>query len=144
MIQDFILGCDTACQDRICPGFCVFGSLVEQVRLLGVSGMMLSAVLSGFGAVNSTYNYFNFFSLELSHGDLDILEEQCLMNERQLNELRAKQRPVNPSSSGMWSWATGKIDPNQEYLDAEIRALEAVHQEYAESEGLCRYPRCDR
>eukprot|EP00359_Climacostomum_virens_P008046 CAMPEP_0204916248 /NCGR_PEP_ID=MMETSP1397-20131031/14112_1 /ASSEMBLY_ACC=CAM_ASM_000891 /TAXON_ID=49980 /ORGANISM="Climacostomum Climacostomum virens, Strain Stock W-24" /LENGTH=435 /DNA_ID=CAMNT_0052088687 /DNA_START=577 /DNA_END=1881 /DNA_ORIENTATION=+ len=132
MIQEFMLGCDAACRERTYPGMFLFTSLVEQVRLLGVSGMMLSAILSGFGAVNSTYNYFNFFSLELSQGDLDILEQQYIVNDRELTELKAKIQPSEPKSKGMFGWSLWQND-SEDNIAAELRALEAIHQEYEEN-----------
>jgi hypothetical protein len=129
LLQVYLLGCDSECQEETCPGLCLFSTLVEQVRVLGVSGMMLSAVLSGFGAVNSTYNYFNFFNLSVSQGDLTLLLQQSQVTARELTQLKAK----SPSPSSQWSWL--RSDPSEEYLAAEIRALEAVSQEYTESKA---------
>ena len=55
--------CDEQCQkERQTDLLGVYLSVAEQIKILGINGVIISAIFSGFGAVYCTYNYFNFFS----------------------------------------------------------------------------------
>ncbi|CAG9313515.1 unnamed protein product [Blepharisma stoltei] len=116
-------------------------SIIEQIKLLGVNGVLISACLSGFGAVNCAYNYFNFFNVASTQADL---KEFCRLSKRNIvNLVKIKQKrlflPLEKKNLG---WAKSLVgifngsfnsDPKMEALDAELQAAEAIHQQYLQT-----------
>lgn len=107
-------------------------SLVEQIRLLGINGVVLSAVLSGFGAINCTYNYFNFFNEDLLKEDINELVLLCKKNIEGLVESKLVKQALQKSKAQSWNPLKkifGNMTEIKKYKD-EIKSAEAINCQY--------------
>lgn len=107
-------------------------SLVEQIKLLGINGVIMSAFLSGFGAINCTYAYFNFFSEDVLKVNIKELIYLCKKNVEKITEAKVRKlkekAPVKAPWKSLWGVFSSPSDSGKH--ETEINALEAVHQQY--------------
>eukprot|EP00357_Protocruzia_adherens_P027439 CAMPEP_0114989066 /NCGR_PEP_ID=MMETSP0216-20121206/9977_1 /TAXON_ID=223996 /ORGANISM="Protocruzia adherens, Strain Boccale" /LENGTH=357 /DNA_ID=CAMNT_0002351975 /DNA_START=420 /DNA_END=1493 /DNA_ORIENTATION=- len=64
----------------------LFVSITHQVRSLGFIGVVLAAVLSGFGAINCCYSYFNFYDSSISLNKIAETKKSYLLSMRRIGE----------------------------------------------------------
>jgi golgi pH regulator len=107
-------------------------SVLEQIKLVGVDGVIISALLSGFGAINCTYSYFNFFNEDLLKTDLAELVSLCKKNTQCLVAAKLNKNKANVSSQKNWKSLWGVLNPTSELdkYQEEIKSYETIHQQY--------------
>lgn len=114
-------------------------SLVEQIKLLGVNGVLISAFLSGFGAVNCAYNYFNFFSVAATQADLKEFIRLAKRNIVHIVKIKHQKIAIPYETKLKQGWTSSLVgflknsfgsDHRLETLNTELKAAEAIHQQY--------------
>lgn len=143
--------CDEQCQiDKQVDVLGVYLSVAEQIKILGINGVIISAIFSGFGAVYCTYNYFNFFSSKsklyiASNSDLIDLTKNIKSNIQKIVDAKSKRYELKSnvsysSPSSIKSWFKGLImntksnqEKDLENVNTEILAYECIHEEYLKS-----------
>ncbi|GAU90548.1 hypothetical protein RvY_02950 [Ramazzottius varieornatus] len=119
----------------------IFSTMDHAVGRVGVIGVTVIAVLSGFGAVNTPYTYLSCFSKTVRDGHIRLLErrlEQAIemlsakKKRRLLLQKRPDHRPVDASS---WWNLLGKARPrlastilpeSTNQLDSEISTMRVM------------------
>lgn len=84
-------------------------SLEPGMSRIGVIGVTVMAVLSGFGAVNSPYTCLFYFLRPISAEEIAILESNYLKTMDSLLEKKKKLNQLNTSDSDT-SWATTRLN----------------------------------
>jgi len=111
-------------------------SMVEQVKLLGVNGVIISSGLSGFGAVNCAYNYFNFFCEATSQKDLKELSQLSKSNIQQIVDTKRKMLLLPIQNNQTYKekvlsfFKTNSLEEKAQRLSSKLHGLEAIHQQY--------------
>jgi golgi pH regulator len=107
-------------------------SLVEQIKLLGINGLVISAFLSGFGAINCTYAYFNFFNEDILKVNLKELVENSKKNIESLVEAKAKRFDLKKNNQKTWKnfWGVMQDKSEMEEIQREITSFEVIHHQY--------------
>ena len=77
-------------------------SLVEQIKLLGINGVVISAFLSGFGAINGTYAFFNFFNEDALKVNIKELVTLCKRNIECLVEAKTRRSSIQTAGKKGW------------------------------------------
>ncbi|KAF9205301.1 Golgi pH regulator B [Haplosporangium sp. Z 27] len=74
-------------QDRVAPG--VF-SVEWGMSRVGIIGVTISAILSGFGAVNGPYSNLFFFLRQVTNADVKLAEKKCMQTLEMIAEKKKK------------------------------------------------------
>lgn len=111
------------------PQTSIHFSLVEQIRLLGFNGVIFSAFLSGFGAINCTYNYFNFFSEEILKESIDEVLSKSQKNIQELVQAKILKIQAQGENQSVFSKLKNIFKDNSA-IDQKIKSHEAIHQDY--------------
>ncbi|XP_026482016.1 Golgi pH regulator [Ctenocephalides felis] len=112
--------------------------LEQAVSRIGVIGVTVMAVLSGFGAVNYPYTSMAYFIRPVSEADVMTVEKRLLqtMDMILVKKKRIalnKKREKTPSSGGIWGMITSVTiktgTENVSQLKQEIEALEELSRQ---------------
>ncbi|PVD27318.1 hypothetical protein C0Q70_12474 [Pomacea canaliculata] len=117
-------------------------SIEQCIGRVGVIGVTLMAILSGFGAVNCPYTYMSYFVRHVTETDIQGIEKRLLQT---LEMIIVKKKRValakreslrqarSVTSGGIWSMlknvATGSSTENVSHLKQEIGALEELSRQ---------------
>jgi len=122
-------------------------SIEQPISRVGVIGVTLMAVLSGFGAVNAPYTYMTYFLRHVSDGDVQSQERRLLQTvdmiiskkkriaaaEKQSLQFQAAQLNTKQSSMmKVWNIFSGKMAGTTENIGAlqkEVGALEELNRQ---------------
>eukprot|EP00128_Syssomonas_multiformis_P017427 Colp12_sorted_trinity150504_noHs@35066 len=112
-------------------------SLEQGVGVVGIIGVSLMAVLSGFGAVNCPYTYMSYFVRHVQESDMQLLRTRLMQTTdilltkcRRRALARKKLEEQQPSSRGFVGWFFGSgNDDNLAVLQQEIQGLEETHRQ---------------
>ncbi|XP_065901592.1 Golgi pH regulator-like [Dysidea avara] len=124
-------------------------SIEQAISRVGVVGVTVMAVLSGFGAVNAPYTYMAYFMRNVKDTDIQTLErrlmqtmdmiiskkKRVLFTEKQSLKYSGSTLGVNRTSSGMgrvWGMFSGIVSTGSEtvtLLQQEISALEELSRQ---------------
>lgn len=120
-------------------------SIEQLISRVGVIGVTLMAILSGFGAVNAPYTYMAYFVRSIS--DADVLNQERKLNQTMDMIISKKKRIVaaekqnfhgeqtdtkQSSMMKMWNIFSGKFSGTSENIGAlqkEISALEEMSRQ---------------
>lgn len=111
------------------PSTSIHFSLVEQIRLLGFNGVIFSAFLSGFGAINCTYNYFNFFNEEVLKEPIDEVISKSQKNVNDLVQAKILNIQAQRENQSVFS-KLKNIFKDDSGIEQKIKSHEAIHQDY--------------
>ncbi|KAF8950535.1 Golgi pH regulator B [Haplosporangium bisporale] len=111
---------------------------------VGIIGVTISAILSGFGAVNGPYSNLFFFLRQVGDADIQLAEKKCMQTlsaiaskkQRILLE-EAKQKSVDPNASKVGGFVkklfgsvSGRPEGNNlDSLRLELAALEGISRQ---------------
>jgi len=114
-------------------------SIEQGVSRVGVIGVTLMAVLSGFGAVNAPYTYMTYFMRQVTDADISAIERRLLqtmeliITKKKRIAYAKRQELANGSKvpkSGIWGVFSGFASTGQseniKLLDNEVMALEEL------------------
>lgn len=141
----YFFNCGDSCQETICF-VCFHLSPVDQIKLVGITGVLFSALLSGFGAVNCIYVFFNFFSEKTSQADFVSMRQLFFKNARSLVEkkveiLRTQKlietSQAKASSKGLFARVIAIVRPENDtltsrlqFLKSEVFSMETINQQF--------------
>ena len=111
------------------PSTLIHFSLVEQIRLLGFNGVIFSAFLSGFGAINCTYNYFNFFNEEVLKEPIDEIIQKSQKNVNDLVQAKILGLMARRENHSVFSKLKNMFKDDSG-IEEKVRSHEAIHQDY--------------
>ena len=118
-------------------------SIEQGVSRVGVVGVTLMALLSGFVAVNFPYTSMTFFVRDVTPADISLVEKKLLqtydmiaMKKKRIG-LTEKERAVNSgtatSPSAIWRFVTSAVSlpgsENVAHLKRDCRALEELSRQ---------------
>ncbi|XP_067938286.1 Golgi pH regulator-like isoform X2 [Watersipora subatra] len=113
-------------------------SIEQCIGRVGVIGVTLMALLSGFGAVNCPYTYMSYFVRNVSDSDIDALErrllqttDQILLKKKRIAMAEREQSGVS-SRPGFWGYfnnpmSSRAMDLSQ--LKQDVQATEEVSRQ---------------
>jgi hypothetical protein len=123
-------------------------SIEQLISRVGVIGVTVMAVLSGFGAVNAPYTYMAYFLGSISDADLQASEKRLMQTmdmiiskKKRIAAAEKQSLQFSSSESGkqsgssmmrMWSLFSGKtsgVSENISALGKEVSALEELSQQ---------------
>lgn len=120
-------------------------SIAQPISRVGVIGVTLMAVLSGFGAVNAPYTYMAYFLRNVSESDVQGQERRVLQTMDMIVSKKKRiaaaekdslrcQSPSQSQSSmmKMWTMFSGKVSGSSENIGAlqkEIGALDEMSKQ---------------
>ncbi|XP_062517498.1 Golgi pH regulator-like [Corticium candelabrum] len=117
-------------------------SIEQAISRVGVIGVTVMAVLSGFGAVNCPYTYMTYFMRHVTNADLQSMERKLLQTidmiltkKKRLALINRDELASNSSSksggiSRVWSMISGsKQGENKTVLQQDISALEELSRQ---------------
>ena len=100
-----------------------------QFNYLSNCGIFFSALLSGFGAINCTYNYFNFFNEEILKETSNEAIDKCKQNIKELVKLKIANL-VNKQKNQSIFGKIKNIFKETSELEMNLVSHEAVHQDH--------------
>lgn len=117
-------------------------SIEQGISRVGVIGVTMMAILSGFGAVNCPYTYMTYFMRHVTDADIQNLERRqfqtmdIILSKKKRIALakRESQRfaASTQQKTGIWSMfssMTGSGGPDTSYLQKEVDALEELSRQ---------------
>jgi len=140
----YFFNCGDACQETVCF-LCFHLSPVDQIKLVGITGVLFSALLSGFGAVNCIYVFFNFFSEKTSQADFVSMRQLFFKNARSLVEKKVEilrtRKLVETSqakaSHGLLARVMALVRSESDtltgrlqFLRSEVFSMETINQQF--------------
>ncbi|KAI8599243.1 Golgi pH regulator-like protein [Dissophora ornata] len=111
---------------------------------VGIIGVTISAILSGFGAVNGPYSNLSFFLRQVTESDIQLAEKKCIQTlemiaskKKQVVIQEARLRAVEPNASKVGGFvrkifSTVSGNPGEESLNGlrqELTALEGISRQ---------------
>jgi len=119
----------------------VTGWIEPVISRVGILGVTMMAILSGFGAVNSPYTYSSYFLREVSEADIKIIEKKLLnthnviiSKKRRIAMQRYSNRGSGNEESGGWfnmikrSVASQGTQISQQEMD-DVQAYEELSRQ---------------
>lgn len=118
-------------------------SIEQAISRVGVIGVTVMAVLSGFGAVNCPYTYMTYFMRHVTDSDIQSMERKLLqtidmtLNKKkrlaliERDELTSKSSSKSGGISRVWSMlsGSGQSGENKTVLQQDISALEELSRQ---------------
>lgn len=124
-------------------------SIEQAISRVGVVGVTVMAILSGFGAVNAPYTYMSYFMRDVKDTDIQTLERRLMqtmdmiiskkkrvvITEKQSLKYSGTSPGVSRNSTGMgrvWGMFSGIVSSSSEtvtLLQQEIAALEELSRQ---------------
>lgn len=118
-------------------------SIEQCIGRVGVIGVTLMAILSGFGAVNCPYTYLSYFVRHVKDADIQGIEKRLLQTLEMIivkkkrvamaKRESLRQASLSKSSGGIWSMlknvATGSTTENVGHLKQDTAALEELSRQ---------------
>eukprot|EP00116_Pleurobrachia_bachei_P001778 sb/3462040/ len=114
-------------------------TLLNSLSRVGVIGVTLMAILSGFGAVNCPYTYMDYFARIVTATDVNNLEKRMLQTlemignkKRKLILEERKTVATAPGQEGWWAKFTSSLRTNETVaqLCDEISSMEELSRQY--------------
>ena len=114
-------------------------------KLVGINGVLFSALVSGFGAVNCIYVFFNFFSEKTSQADFVSMRQLFFKNARSLVEKKVEilrtRKLVETSqakaSHGLLARVMALVRSESDtltgrlqFLRSEVFSMETINQQF--------------
>ncbi|KAF9381451.1 Golgi pH regulator B [Mortierella sp. AD011] len=110
---------------------------------VGIIGVTISAILSGFGAVNGPYSNLFFFLRQVTNADIKLAEKKCMQTFEMIAEKKKKiviqetrLKALDPNASKVGGFVR-KIFGNSSNKP-ELENLNDLKQEVAALEGISR------
>ena len=143
-VLSYFFACTETCQETLCL-LCFHVSPVDQIKLLGITGVLFSALLSGFGAVNCIYVYFNFFSEKTSQADFVSMRQLFFKNARSLVEKKVEivrtrkllETSQTKASKGLLARVFSLVSSESDaltgrlgFLRSEVFSMETINQQF--------------
>jgi hypothetical protein len=100
-----------------------------QFNYLSNCGIFFSALLSGFGAINCTYNYFNFFNEDILKETSQEAIEKCKSNMKDLIKSKVQNSISNKKNQSLFGKIKNIFSETSE-LQLSVKSFEAIHQEH--------------
>ncbi|KAG4072738.1 hypothetical protein HA402_001850 [Bradysia odoriphaga] len=116
-------------------------TIEQAVSRIGVIGVTVMALLSGFGAVNYPYTSMTYFIRSVSQSDVIMLERRLMLTmdmiltkKKRIAIDKRRNKPANTSSGGLWGMISSVTQrpPGSEnigQLRLEISALEELSRQ---------------
>eukprot|EP00794_Sanderia_malayensis_P009898 gene9899-10911_t len=124
-------------------------SIEQGVSRVGVIGVTLMAILSGFGAVNAPYTYMSYFMRQVTDADIYAIERrlmqtmELILTKKKRIAFSKRQQVTTTKSpkSGIWGvfggFSGGAQSENISLLETEVKTLEELgRQLFLESVDL--------
>ncbi|KAG0197411.1 Golgi pH regulator B [Mortierella sp. GBA30] len=114
-----------------------FLSIEWGMSRVGIIGVTISAILSGFGAVNGPYSNLFFFLRQVTDSDIQLAEKKCIQTLEMIANKKkrivieeARQRTLDPNAS--------KVGGFVRKIFGTVSGLNGLRQELAALEGISR------
>ncbi|KAF9352219.1 Golgi pH regulator B [Mortierella sp. AD094] len=128
-------------QGRIAPGVL---SVEWGMSRVGIIGVTISAILSGFGAVNGPYSNLFFFLRQVTNADVKLAEKKCMQTFEMIAEKKKKiviqetrLKTLDPNASKVGGFVRKIFGNSSNKPELEID-LNSLKQEVAALEGISR------
>jgi len=114
----------------------VSGWMEPVISRVGVLGVTMMAVLSGFGAVNSPYTYSSYFLREVTDEDIHIIQKKLLnthnviiSKKKRIAQQRHQRADQTAESGGFFNLVKRSISPSSGVVSQEeIQDVEAYEE----------------